>query len=140
MSERVYTIPLRDAYEKPRTKRAKVAVKIIRQFAARHMKSSIDNVIISNYLNAIVWKRGIQKPPRKVKVKMKKDGDIVYVYALDEKEIQKKENKGRKSEKKDNKMEEKEEKKSDGKIKGDSEYKSKEDKSKDEVERKNEGK
>ena len=39
--ERVYTIPLRDAYTAPRKKRAKVAMRIVREFIKRHMKVEV---------------------------------------------------------------------------------------------------
>ena len=36
--ERIYVVPLREAYEKPRIKRAKKAAQILRSFISRHMK------------------------------------------------------------------------------------------------------
>ncbi|HDD33882.1 MAG: 50S ribosomal protein L31e [Thermoprotei archaeon] len=67
--ERVYTIPLRDAYTAPRKKRAKVAVRIVRDFIKRHMK--VEVVKISPKLNEIIWSRSAEKPPRRVKVRAK---------------------------------------------------------------------
>ena len=67
--ERVYTINLRKAFDKPRKKRSKRAVTLVREFIQKHMKS-ID-VKISNTLNNYIWKTS--KPPRKVKVKAIKD-------------------------------------------------------------------
>ncbi|MCC6064898.1 MAG: 50S ribosomal protein L31e [Thermofilum sp.] len=65
---RVYTIPLRDAYRAPWTKRAKVAVRLVREFVARHVKAQV--VKVSPALNEVIWARGIRKPPRRVKVKV----------------------------------------------------------------------
>lgn len=65
---RVYVIPLRDAYRAPLTKRAKVAVRLVKEFVVRHLKA--DTVKISPALNEVLWARGISKPPRRVKVKV----------------------------------------------------------------------
>ena len=89
--ERIYVIPLRGAYEGVRTKRSRKAIKIIRGFIVRHMKAEEENVIISEAVNALIWKRGIQKPPRKIKVKAIKSGDTVNVMLLEEKEVPKEE-------------------------------------------------
>jgi large subunit ribosomal protein L31e len=81
--ERVYIIPLKDAYEKPRTRRAYYAVKIIREFAKRHMKA--DQVKISKGVNETIMRDGIQKPPRKIKVKIIKENAVARVFLFDEK-------------------------------------------------------
>lgn len=83
--ERIYIIPLRDIYERPRTKRAKLAITHIRKFIARHMKSDIENVWIDRSVNEKVWERGIQKPPRKIQVRAVKfpEDDLVEVSLLD---------------------------------------------------------
>jgi large subunit ribosomal protein L31e len=98
--EKVYMVNLRDAFEKPRGKRGPKAIDIIRAFIARHMKADLDNVKISGKLNEIVWARGIQKPPRRVKVKATRDGPVVSVYHIDEKIVEKKEKKAETKEKK----------------------------------------
>ncbi|MBI2079941.1 50S ribosomal protein L31e [Candidatus Micrarchaeota archaeon] len=87
--ERLYTIPLRGAYDYKRNKRAIRAIDNIKEFIARHMKANL--VKVSNALNASIWSRGISKPPRKVKVKAVKDGDKTVVYLPDEKLEEKKE-------------------------------------------------
>jgi len=66
LEERIYTIPLRKAYRAPRPKRANKAIKIIKEFLKRHMK--VKEVIIGESINKEVWKRGIQKPPRRIRV------------------------------------------------------------------------
>ena len=68
--ERIYTIPLRKAYYVPRKKRANKAIRIIREFVKRHLH--VDDVIISAEVNEYVWSRNIEKPPRKIKVIVKK--------------------------------------------------------------------
>ena len=70
--ERVYNVPLRREYMKvPKWRRTEKAVKALRQFVAKHMKS--DNVILSKYVNKELWKNGIKNPPHHVKISAKKD-------------------------------------------------------------------
>jgi len=82
--ERVYTVPLGKAYDYKRTNRVPRAVKLLRQFVSRHMKADIDSVLLSNALNNSLWTRSIQKPPRRVKVRVLKKEGIVNVYLPDE--------------------------------------------------------
>jgi len=92
-SERLYTIPLRKEFLKaPRVKRANRAVKTIQTFLKRHMKT--DEVKVSQKVNETIWVRGIHHPPSKIKLKARREGEIVYALLPDEKlEIKKKEEK-----------------------------------------------
>ncbi len=67
--ERIYIIPLRKVYDRPRSKRAKLAITLIRKFISQHMKSDLDMVWLDRSVNEKVWERGIQKPPRKIQVR-----------------------------------------------------------------------
>jgi large subunit ribosomal protein L31e len=78
--EKVFTIPLREAFEKERQKRARNASKIVRAFLTRHMKS--ENIKIGKSINEAIWKRGISKPPRKVRIHVLKEEDIIYAELL----------------------------------------------------------
>jgi large subunit ribosomal protein L31e len=71
--ERIYTVPLRDAYKTVKVKRTSRAVKILRSFLARHMKTQEERVKLSAEVNSLVWSKGMEKPPRKIKVKAKRD-------------------------------------------------------------------
>ena len=83
--ERIYTIPLRDAYEHPRNKRGKRAINMIKAFALRHMKA--DDVRISEGVNSNILRDGIEKPPRRIKVRMVKGEDaLVRVWLIGEEE------------------------------------------------------
>jgi large subunit ribosomal protein L31e len=85
VEERIYTIPLDRAWIMPPNKRAPRAIRIIRSFIMKHMKLSPHGereegeepkrLIISNEVNEKVWSRGIEKPPRKIRVKAAKDKD-----------------------------------------------------------------
>jgi ribosomal protein L31E len=73
--ERTYTIPLRREWLKSvKYKRAKKAVRAIREFLMRHMKvEEMDNIKLGKYLNLILWSHGIKNPPSRVKVNVIKD-------------------------------------------------------------------
>lgn len=72
--ERTYTIPLRKEWLKSvKYKRAKKAVRAIKEFLMRHMKAEAENIKIEKYLNLIVWSHGIRNPPSRVKVNVTKD-------------------------------------------------------------------
>ncbi len=84
MKERIYTVNLSPAYDYVRTKRAKRAVKILRQFIARHAKRDVKEVKLSVALNNFIWKHSICKPPRKVKVRVIIKEEGVFAYLFDE--------------------------------------------------------
>jgi large subunit ribosomal protein L31e len=71
--ERVYIIPLRDVKRVPRTIRSPKAIRLVREFLMRHMKS--DDIKIDSSVNEKIWERGIQKVPPKIKVKATKEED-----------------------------------------------------------------
>ena len=83
--ERIYTIPLRDAFEHVRTKRGKRSIRLIQAFALRHMKA--DDVRVSEGVNSLILRDGIEKPPRRIKVRMVKGDDaLVRVWLIGEEE------------------------------------------------------
>jgi len=70
--ERSYVIPLRrETLKSPPFKKANKAVRTIREFISKHMKSG--DVAIGKYLNLDIWKHGAKNPPHKVKVTASKD-------------------------------------------------------------------
>ena len=72
--EREYNVPLRKGWLKsPKYKRAKKAVKTLREFLQKHMKS--ENVKIGKYANLDIWKKGIKNPPHHIKVNVTKDSE-----------------------------------------------------------------
>lgn len=81
--EREYTIPLRRVWLRvPQYKRTGKAVKAIKEFIAKHMKvpdRDVSKVKLDIYFNNELWFRGKTNPPAKVKVKVRKEGDIVRV-------------------------------------------------------------
>ena len=85
--EREYVIPLRKALLRvPQYRRSGRAIKAIKKFIAKHMKVAdrdVKNVKLDVYFNNEVWFRGRANPPTKVKVKARKEGDIVHVEFVD---------------------------------------------------------
>ncbi len=85
--EREYTIPLRNkVMVVPRYKRAKKAIRTIKEFLVKHMQirdRDLNKIRLDKYLNQMIWRRGIQTPPHKIKVKAIKEGDIVRVEAYE---------------------------------------------------------
>ena len=77
---RVYMVPLRRAFEAPKYRRSKVAVRIIREFTERHMKAN--EVKIEKGVNELIWSRGITNPPRRIRLEMERDEDGVVSVRL----------------------------------------------------------
>ena len=86
--ERIYTVPLREAFDVPRFKRTPRAIKILRAFIERHMKAHGMKIVLSQALNEHLWARSIQKPPRRVKVRLVSESGVVNAYLADEKETE----------------------------------------------------
>lgn len=89
VEERFYTIPLRMAWISPRKKRAPKAMRILKSFVEKHMKIQTEveeeeepeTLVVSNEVNEKIWSRGIEKPPRNIKVRAVKDKEgKVTVY------------------------------------------------------------
>jgi large subunit ribosomal protein L31e len=94
VEERIYTIPLARALVRPPKKRAPRAMQIIRAFITKHMKlemrveaeeekGELPKLVISNDVNEKVWGKGIEKPPRKIRVRAAKDkeGNVTLYLA-----------------------------------------------------------
>ena len=93
VEERIYTIPLRRAWIAPRKKRAPRAMRIVKGFIQRHMKVETEikgeeeeegRLVISNEVNERLWSRGIEKPPRNIRVRAVKDKEGVVTLYLAE--------------------------------------------------------
>jgi large subunit ribosomal protein L31e len=88
--ERIYTVPLVDAYKTVRGKRTSRAVKILKSFLARHMKTEEERVKVSSEVNSLLWRSGMQRPPKRIKVKAKRDAKgEVSVSLVEEPKVEK---------------------------------------------------
>lgn len=82
--ERIMVIPLRATKQAPRTRRAKRAVKEVRETVMRHMRVSEGNVWIDASVNEKLWENGIRNPPNKITVKAVKFEDGLVEVSLAE--------------------------------------------------------
>ncbi|MDH5532179.1 MAG: 60S ribosomal protein L31 [Candidatus Bathyarchaeota archaeon] len=89
VEEKIYTIPLGRAWISPRKKRAPRATRILKNFLHRYMKikteaeegEETERLVVSNEVNEKIWSRGIEKPPRKIRVRAVKDKEgVITVY------------------------------------------------------------
>jgi large subunit ribosomal protein L31e len=92
VEERTYTVPLSRALVRPPKKRAPRAMQLLKVFITKHMKlemkvseeeeeEELPQLIISQEVNEKIWDKGIEKPPRKIRVRAAKDKDgNVTVY------------------------------------------------------------
>ncbi|MBS3146693.1 50S ribosomal protein L31e, partial [Candidatus Woesearchaeota archaeon] len=106
--EKQFVIPLRKEFQKgPSYKKSEKAIKAIREFIMRHMKT--DSVKIGRNLNLKIFEHGRKNPPPKIKIKAIKEENIVRVELPEfpfETKVEKKESKTKKSEKAPEKIEE----------------------------------
>jgi len=91
--ERVFTIPLTVTKVVPKTKRAPRAIKEIKEYVRKHMmeKTSEEDkekdkkeIWLDFKLNELIWSRGIEHPPSKVRVKAIRFEDGLIEVSLPE--------------------------------------------------------
>lgn len=80
IEERIYVVPLAKKFiYSPRQKRAEKAIRVLKKFVKRHMKP--ERIIIEPEVNEKIWERGIQSPPRKIRIRVTKDKEgVVRVF------------------------------------------------------------
>lgn len=79
--EALYIIPLQRVYWGGRRRtRGKRAVRLIRDFVKRHFNA--DRVIIDNMVNEYIFSRKIEKPPRRIAVKVIRIDEGIYKVLL----------------------------------------------------------
>jgi len=97
VEERIYTIPLQKALIRPPKKRAPRAMQLLKIFVTKHMKIAVTvsedeeeeelpQLIVSQEVNEKIWGRGIEKPPRRIRVRLAKnrDGNVTVYLAESE--------------------------------------------------------
>lgn len=89
----VFTINLGKAWLTPQYRRTDRVINMIKEFAKRHMKN--ENIKIDQELNKEIWRQGKTHPPRKVRVRMSLDDNVVLVSSYQD---NLKENEGKKNE------------------------------------------
>ena len=68
--EKLFVIPLKELKVRRMNKRSSQAVVMVRRYIARHMKAEEEDIWIDPRINELIWKRGIQKPPKFIRVKV----------------------------------------------------------------------
>ncbi|GEM_PF-1047071 len=124
-----FTVSLKHIFKKPKKKRAVSAVNSLRALCAKRMHFSSGNILLSGAVNSLLWARGRESVPRKIKLKAVKDGEKLRVFLPEEKFSPEKEKK--KEEKKEKKKEEGKEKKESAEKEEEIERKKKEKKEKE---------
>ncbi|KAF5412254.1 MAG: 50S ribosomal protein L31e [Candidatus Methanogasteraceae archaeon] len=67
--EQIYTIPLRSVKMVPRWKRSNRAMREVRTYLMKHMKTDEASVKLDRTINEAIWRRGGEKPPRRIRVR-----------------------------------------------------------------------
>ena len=80
MKEGIYVINLKRIYWAGRSRRGVRALKFIRKYIARHTKA--ERVILDNSINEYIHKYSMEKPPRRIMVKVTKIDDKTVKASL----------------------------------------------------------
>ncbi len=84
IEERVFNIPLYSGETHPTKGRAPKALRTIRSFIEKHMKT--EAIAFSSEVNEEIWRRATEKPPRHLRVRAAKakDGKVtIYLVKRD---------------------------------------------------------
>ncbi|MEM3040953.1 MAG: 50S ribosomal protein L31e [Nitrososphaerota archaeon] len=84
VEERVYTVPFGRVWLVPRKRRSPKAMRVLKGFIQKHMKIADDSLVISNEVNERIWSRGIEKPPRKIRIRAVKNKEGIVTVHLAE--------------------------------------------------------
>ena len=84
--ERIYIVPLREARSTSRRRRAPKAIRLVRDFMERHLKT--DEFIIDESVNERIWERGMEKIPPRVRLRVTEEeleeGEKIFRVSLAE--------------------------------------------------------
>ncbi|MFH1752259.1 MAG: hypothetical protein ABH821_04960 [archaeon] len=87
MSQNDFVIGLGKVFSKPRKYRTNKAVNAVKAFFGKHKRKQPEDVLLSNEVNEFLWRKGIEKPPRKINVTIKEEGSKLRVFLKDGKEL-----------------------------------------------------
>jgi large subunit ribosomal protein L31e len=80
--ERIYTIPLRKTKDLVRSRRADLAIRDVKRFLSRHMKS--EQIWLDSTVNEALWKNGKYSIPSRIRVRATRFNDGVVEVTLPE--------------------------------------------------------
>ena len=78
--EKIFNVPLREAYKKTKVHRAPYASSLLRAYIKKHMKA--DEVKMGRRLNNELWAKGTKKPPHSIRVKAVMEGKVAKAELL----------------------------------------------------------
>jgi len=78
--ERIYTIPLREVKSSPRNHQADRAIRAVKRYLSKHMKS--EDIWIDASVNEAIWARGMYTIPSKIRVRARRFDDGVVEVSL----------------------------------------------------------
>lgn len=73
-----FTFSLRDAWRESRWQRTPKTLRLLKALIIRNLKVAPENLRISQDLNKLLWKGSIEKPPRRIRVKVILDKEGIY--------------------------------------------------------------
>jgi large subunit ribosomal protein L31e len=120
-TERIYTVPLKEAWNAQRYRRSERAMMVLKAFAKRHMKA--ETITVDTTVNEAIWARGIKSPPHKIRVKMTKDDEGAVTITMAEVEAPAETKEPKKESKSKSKAKAKEEPKVEAKAEAEAETK-----------------
>lgn len=77
----IHTIPLRDAWKGSRLRRARSAIRLLREYVKRHTKAK--RVVISDAVSELIWSSGMQNPPRRLRVELVREDEETVTVRLE---------------------------------------------------------
>src|SRR5688572_1914962 len=80
--ERIYTIPLRKTKDLVRSRRADLAIRDVKRFLSRHMKS--ETIWLDSSVNEALWSKGKFTIPSRIRVRATRFNDGVVEVTLPE--------------------------------------------------------
>lgn len=86
--EKTITVNLSKVFEKPETKRARGALKILKDKITKETRAK--NIKINNSVNQAIWEKGLFKSLRKITVKIIQEKDNIRVYLPEDKIVEEK--------------------------------------------------
>lgn len=77
MEEKLINISLKKIKKASRKSRAEKAINQTRNELTKHFDSPEDKIYLDNSINEKIWERGIENPPREIRVRARKFEDGV---------------------------------------------------------------
>lgn len=77
MEEKLIKIPLREVKKASRNSRANKAINKTKEAISKHLNVSEEKIYLDNSINEEIWEKGIEKPPKEIRIRARKFEDGV---------------------------------------------------------------